>query len=232
MGSERRCPSCGALVASDADWCGQCYTRLGGPQAPAGETLPEEAPGPPPTVAPETGAPDKGSETAAIVQTEDGELEWPCPVCENRNAIGLGVCAVCGTPFGRLFQKPETRREIPPKDAAAWSILVPGLGHLKSGRKPDGIARLILFAWTVGALAALLVSRFGTGGLGPTASLVYLYMGAAALVYVESAVDAYRVAAGDPPLVSSRMLMWGVVALILLSVLLGSLVVLPAARGG
>ncbi|HEX7463812.1 MAG TPA: hypothetical protein VF382_02825, partial [Actinomycetota bacterium] len=165
-------------------------------------------------------------------EPQGAEPTWQCPICERPNAMDLNVCAVCGTPFGRLFQEPEKRSEMPPKDAAAWSILLPGLGHLKSGKTTEGIARLVLFAWIVGALAVILVARFGTGGLGPTASLVYLYLIATALLYVESAVDAYRVAAGDPPLMSSRTLMWAVVILVLLSVLLGSLVVLPATRGG
>jgi RNA polymerase subunit RPABC4/transcription elongation factor Spt4 len=249
MSSERRCPDCGALVTADADWCGQCYTSLrsgtgttsdtdseleavtrdAGTQEPATPDMPAA-----PLVA---GAPDaepgaEVSEAVGGVEPQEGELTWSCPVCERRNPMDLDVCTVCGTPFGRLFQEPEKRPEISPKDAAAWSVLLPGLGHWKSGRKPDGVARWILLAWTVGTLAVLLVSRFGTGGLGPTASLVYLFVAATALLYVESAVDAYRVAAGDRPLLSSRGLMWAVVGLVLLSVLLGSLVVLPAARGG
>ena len=36
---ERRCPNCGALVAADADWCGQCFTEpaRAGPAARAAE---------------------------------------------------------------------------------------------------------------------------------------------------------------------------------------------------
>ncbi|HEX7464704.1 MAG TPA: hypothetical protein VF382_07420, partial [Actinomycetota bacterium] len=46
MSSERRCPDCGALVAIDADWCGQCYASLIGPQMPADGAPSEKAPGP------------------------------------------------------------------------------------------------------------------------------------------------------------------------------------------
>src|SRR5438093_570924 len=34
---ERRCPSCGALVGRDADWCGQCFTSLAEPEPQVSE---------------------------------------------------------------------------------------------------------------------------------------------------------------------------------------------------
>jgi hypothetical protein len=246
MSSERRCPDCGALVAIDADWCGQCYASLKEPEAPTNGTPSETALGPSIVAAAPTELGEEVSQIAAATEpqeTEPSETQpqeagpegagptWKCPVCERPNTMDLNICPACGTPFGRLFQEPEKPSEIPAKDAAAWSILLPGVGHLKAGRTMDGVARLVLLAWTVGTLAVLLVARFGKGGLGPTASLVYLFLIATALLYVESAVDAYRVAGGDPPLVSPRVLMWAVVILVLLSILLGSLVVLPAARG-
>jgi RNA polymerase subunit RPABC4/transcription elongation factor Spt4 len=229
--SERRCPSCGALVSGDAAWCGQCYVSLSEEQTPPEQASSDEAPSPETAATAETGPGDEAAEAAESPEPQEGGPAWPCPVCEHRNSMDLNVCPVCGTPFGRLFEEPEVRRQIEPKDAAAWSILLPGVGHLKAGRRADGVARLVLFAWVVGTLAVMLISRFGTGGLGPTASFVYLFVIVAVLLYVESAVDAYRVAAGDDPLVSSRMLMWAVVAVVMLLVLLGSLVVLPAARG-
>jgi hypothetical protein len=108
--------------------------------------------------------------------------------------------------------------------------VLPGLGHWKAGRHLDAIARMILFGWTFGTLAVLLVARFGKGGLGATFPLVVLFLASAAAVYVLSAVDAFRIASGDQPLVSSRVLLWASAALIVLSVVIASFVTLPAAR--
>jgi hypothetical protein len=161
---------------------------------------------------------------------EDGKLTWTCPVCEERNPIEATACAVCGTPFARLFEEPRPGPRIDPQTAAVWSLVFPGLGHWKAGRRFEAIARMVLFAWTFGTLAVLLATRFGKGGLGPTLPLFVLFLAAAAAVYVLSAVDAYRVAGGDQPLVSSRVLLWSSAALVVLSVLIASFVTLPAAR--
>jgi len=207
VGQERRCPSCGALVSADAGWCGQCYAPLARAEA---------------------GAP--GIHRVAGIERDGDRLTWTCPTCAERNPIGSSACSVCGTPFARLFQGPEDRPSVEPQTAAVWSLAFPGLGHWKAGRRFDAVARMVLFAWTSGTLAVLLVARFGKGGLGATFPLFLLFLLAAAAVYVASAVDAYRIAAGEEPLVSSRMLLWGSAALVVLSVLIASFVTLPAAR--
>lgn len=208
MSQERRCPTCGALVSIDAEWCGQCYAPLRPPEPEAGQA---EA-------------------VAGKLGVEGGRLSWACPVCGERNPIEASACPVCGTGFARLFAEPEPAPQVEPQTAAVWSLVFPGLGHWKVGRRPDAIARMVLFAWTFGTLAVLLVSRFGKGGLGPTFPLFALFLGAAAAVYVLSAVDAYRAAAGDTPLVGARVLLWGSAALVVLSVLIATFVTLPAAR--
>ncbi|HZP91129.1 MAG TPA: zinc ribbon domain-containing protein [Actinomycetota bacterium] len=215
MNAERRCPSCGALVADAAEWCGQCYARL--------------SPVPPAAVRPEGRArPSTGS---APIAAEGGAPRWTCPVCERANPLELDACPACGTPFGRLFEEPARRPDVPPRTAAVWSLLFPGLGHWKAGRGLDALARVVLFGWVFGTLVLLTVSRLGRGGLGPTAGLVLLYGSGSAFLYAESVVDARRVAAGEPPLVSSRALVWGSVALVIASLVIGSVVVLPAVRG-
>lgn len=208
MSEERRCPTCGALVSAEAEWCGQCYSAL----------APRE---------PERGVADA---VAGKLEVEGGKLTWTCPVCEERNPIESTACAVCGTPFSRLFEEPEARPTIEPQTAAVWSLVLPGLGHWKVGRRLDGVARMVLFAWAFGALLTLLFARFGKGGLGATFPLFVLFLGSAAALYVLSAVDAHRIAAGDEPLVSSRALLWSSAALVVLSVLIASFVTLPAAR--
>ncbi|HEX6230712.1 MAG TPA: zinc ribbon domain-containing protein [Actinomycetota bacterium] len=208
MSQERRCPTCGALVSADAAWCGQCYAPL----------EPREA---------ERSA---AGAVAGKLEMRDGRLTWTCPVCGERNPIEGTACGVCDTPFTRLFAEPDAAPSLDPQTAAAWSLAFPGLGHWKAGRRSDAVARMVLFAWTFGALAVLLVARFGKGGLGSTFPLFLLFLLAAAAVYVVSAIDAYRVAAGDEPLVSSRTLLWSSAALVVLSVLIASFVTLPAAR--
>lgn len=215
MSAERRCPSCGALASDEAKWCGQCYASLSashdeGPQR-SGER---------------TGVP-----AAAPDIVRGGEPTWSCPVCGRDNAMELNECAVCGTPFARLFQEPERRPEIAPRDAALWSLVFPGIGHWRCGRTLDGVARGVMFAWVFGALLVLLLSRAGKGGLGVTFPMFGLFLAASVALYALSAVDAYRIAGGDAPLVSTRTLLWGSVTVLVLSVVLASLVMLPAVRG-
>jgi hypothetical protein len=159
-----------------------------------------------------------------------GKPTWTCSVCGEPNAIEATICSTCGAPFGRLLERPKQRPEIKPQTAATWSFVWPGIGHWKAGYRADGVARIVLFAWTFGTLMILLVSRFGTGGLGPTFPLVVLFVIAAGAVYVISAIDAYRLAGGDPPLATSRLLLWASAIVIVASVALASLITLPAVR--
>ncbi len=117
-----------------------------------------------------------------------------------------------------------------PQSAAVWSMVFPGLGHWKLNRRADAIARFAMFGWAFGALMILLVSRFGKGGLGPTFPLFILFLVASVSIYVLSAIDAYRLAAGEEPIVSSRTLLWASAGMVVLSVLIASFVTLPSAR--
>jgi hypothetical protein len=222
VSEERRCPNCAALVAADAEWCGQCFTPMRLETAGSGEG--ESAQKAPATTALAT--PGGGG----IEVEPGGKPTWKCSVCAEPNPIEATICATCGAPFGRLLEEPTRRPEIRPQTAATWSFVWPGIGHWKAGYRADGVARIVLFAWTFGTLMVLLVARFGTGGLGPVFPLVALFLVAASAVYAISAVDAYRLAGGDPPLVSSRVLLWGSAVLIVASVALASFLTLPAAR--
>lgn len=211
MSTERRCPHCGALLAADAEWCGQCLRplRAAEPHAP-----------------PEPATP--GALRSAR-ERDRPEPTWACPTCEHENALALERCEVCMTPFAMLFAEPAPAARLAPSSAFAWSLLWPGLGHWKAGRPVDGLARMVLFAWTFGTVLVLLVSRSGLGRGGP---LLGLYGVATLGVYALSAVDARRVAAGEEPVVGSRPLLWASVALVVLSVVLATLLTLPVARGG
>lgn len=219
MVEERRCPSCGALVFPDAEWCGQCYTPLRNGAASAAAARGRSA-----------ARTDEAGRTLRGIEVEGGKPAWTCPVCETTNPIEVSVCGTCGTPFARLLEEPEERPEIDPQSAAVWSMALPGLGHWKLGRRVDAIARFAMFGWAFGALLILLVSRFGKGGLGPTFPLFLLFVGASAGIYVVTVVDSYRLASGEDPVLSSRTLLWVSVGLVLLSVMIATFVTLPAAR--
>jgi rubredoxin len=207
---ERRCPNCQALVSSDADWCGQCFTSLRIATEPARGTEPGLA-----RVAPREPG---GTRTTAT---------WTCPACEHQNGLDLDVCEVCGTSFGALFDQGRDRPRIDPGTALRRSLLLPGLGHAAVGRLPDGIARGTLFAWTFGTAIVILLAGVSSG---PTIGLLALYGSLAVGLYVFTAYEAYRMAQGGDLLVSSRVLLWGAVSLVLVSVLMAAFLIFAAAR--
>jgi hypothetical protein len=61
-------------------------------------------------------------------------------------------------------------------------------------------------------------------------ALLALYGTIALALYAVTAVEAYRLAQGGDPIVSSRVLLWGVVSLILVSVLVAAAVIFAAAK--
>jgi ribosomal protein L40E len=214
--SERRCPSCGALVATDAEWCGQCLASLRDP-SPTGASGPQ----------------------AVGVRAPFGRGEregppsvWRCPTCDAENGLDANTCRICGTSFSRLFEDPATTPTASPGAAAAWSLLLPGLGHWLAGRRAEAVARFVLAAWILAMLVILLSSRVAGGGLGGAAPLVLVFAMAAVALWVEAAVDGRRVAAGLAPIVSSRALLWACVALVALSIVLSTLLAVPGLQGG
>jgi hypothetical protein len=221
--AEPRCANCGGLLARGAEWCGQCFAPV--------------ATGPTPLAAPSpsAGSVDRRPAAAAglgggAVEVAAGKATWECPVCGVRNPIEADRCPACQTPFGRLFETAEERPRIEPRTAMLWSLVLPGLGHWKVGLRADAVARMVLFAWTLGTVLVVVASRAGSG-FGSSTSLFVLYLGSATGIYVLSAIDAARAADGRPPVVSSRVLLWASAALVLASIALATLVTLPAARG-
>ncbi len=196
--TDRRCAACGGLVSPDAEWCGQCLEPLHVPQPePAAQSEPLAT----------TAAAGPAGKPAAV---------WPCAVCEHRNPIEWDVCEVCSTSFAtvmRADEAPAVRGD--PSVAVKWSLAYPGLGHIKLGRSAEGVARGVLFAWTLASTVVLLVAGGAIGG--PLMPLLLLFGAATVGLYAIGAVDARRLANGDVPLVNSRMLLWGAVGLLLLS---------------
>jgi len=55
MDVTERCPACGAQLAPDVDWCGQCYARISRSDGAARVRAPSEAPAPSPSEVPDPG---------------------------------------------------------------------------------------------------------------------------------------------------------------------------------
>lgn len=218
---ERRCASCGALVSADADWCGQCFASLAEPPPMPGRE-------PEPVAAGLVAASGGVDEPARATEAPDRPAPaWPCPACGNRNPIALEACAVCGTTFATLMRQDERPPQVEPKDAFAWSLIFPGLGHRKVGRPLDGLARGVLFVLLF-AMAVLIAMA------GISTPLVFgmfaLFMGMALLVYLGSAYEAYRIAEGGAPLVSARHLLWATVVVIMLAIVMLAMSVVTVTR--
>jgi hypothetical protein len=201
---DRRCPNCNALVSADAEWCGQCFASLRAvTPEPAAAAVPQAG-----------GAQDRVEEGPGK-REEPAKLTWPCPTCGSQNDIALDACHVCGTSFGQLLREERTAPTVSPRDAFLWSLTFPGVGHAKAGRAPDGIARGTLFVLSFGLALVIVVSGVSSP---PVFGVVVLLLGSAMVLYLGSAAEAYRIAGGGSPFVSSRALLWATVALIMLSV--------------
>jgi ribosomal protein L40E len=212
---DRRCPSCHALVALDADWCGQCFTSLVEPVS-----------------APERIEPASASERIEPAsRSGDGaappEAGWPCRVCGGRNPIEADSCETCGTPFAALMRDEPERRDVSPKDAVAWSLLFPGLGHRAVGRTSDGVVRGVVFVLSFGM--ALLLGIAGVRS-GPAFVVFLLLLVTGLAVYALSAVEAHRLASGGDLVVPSRPLLWVLVGVVFASIVMLALAVVSATR--
>ena len=228
-----RCPSCGAMAPWGADWCGQCLHPLGPSLFTAPEGLVEDQgpqfymaePAPAWEGAVAAPAPPMPGATPA---SPPRRPTWPCAVCETENPIELDVCAACGASFARLFQEKESRPEVDPRSAVVRSLLFPGLGQIHIGRTADGVARAVLYLWTAGTAAVMLMAHGSSSSAITPVGVLFLVM--SFVIYGMAAVDSYRQAAGAEPLLSPRYVLYGTVGLIMLSVVSLFVVVSRAAH--
>lgn len=150
-----------------------------------------------------TGAPTAGRD----IRERDGEVEWRCPTCDGWSPLGAASCARCGaarTGFGE-----DAAPSVSPEDGdqlVAWSLLLPGLGHVRAGRTGSGLARAVVaLAWLLGGLA-LGIGALRVGST-PLAALPLL-LGAAA-VWVATALDVRALVQGRArELLDARGLLW------------------------
>jgi len=218
-----RCPSCGAMSSWGADWCGQCLRPLGASLFTAPEGVEEDQgpqfymaePAPACEGAVATAPPPMPGAAAASSTQSLRRPTWPCAVCETENPMELDTCAACGAPFGRLFQQPESGPHVDPRSAVVRSLLFPGLGQIHCGRTADGVARAVLYLWTAGTSAVMLMAHGGSGSAIMPVGVLFLLM--SFVIYGTAALDSYRQAAGEQPILSPRYLLYGTVGLIMLS---------------
>jgi hypothetical protein len=203
-----RCPNCGAAVYAGAEWCNLCFTpirRDAEPGSPEGGRASAEG----------GAAPTDGSGTAGSVIAAGAEADgafWPCPVCEERNPLALDACAVCGTPFAAVLRQERERPQVDPSVAFGRSLLFPGLGHAKLGLGAEGFARGALF---VILLSVTLLIGFA-GASSPLLRILLLTFASGTLgVYLLTAVEARRIAEGGSPMVSTRLLLWVTVGVLM-----------------
>ncbi|MDP9330776.1 MAG: hypothetical protein M3P11_09100 [Actinomycetota bacterium] len=217
--TERRCPNCGALVAADAEWCGQCFVSL--------RELDSQRPAAAPTSSATAEASPAGSVDASKVATDRSLPTWPCPTCGHENVIDLDVCLICGTSFAALMRTDEKPPPIEPAKALRRSLIFPGLGHSLAGHGTDGIARGLLFAMLI--VMALIVGLSGISS-GVLLTVFTLFAGMAAVIYLGSAWEAYRLANGEALFVSSRVVLWATVGIVMVSVALLALAATTATK--
>jgi hypothetical protein len=196
-------------VSADAEWCGQCFRSLAEP-APDPEPVPSNVAEAAVVGTRQAGVPAPAGSVGATPS-------WPCPSCGNATPIELDACPVCGSTFADLMRQDRPRPAVEPGTAFARSLAFPGLGHRSLGLGLDGLARGVLFA----TLAVLTLVVFGSGVRSGALLAVALFLLVMTLaVYLGSAYEAFRIADGAAPFVSTRTLLWITVGVIFGSVVL------------
>jgi hypothetical protein len=218
----RRCPSCGGLNPSAAQWCGQCHSRFDVPPAPPPAHVEEAAAETSDAAEPATEIATTRNERAAAVDpastflvTDEG-INWTCSTCETVNDLDVSICAVCGAPFGRTVLPPEQGPQRDPNMTAMISLFMPGAGHAYLGMWGQAIARGVISLWV---FMVVLVAALQKGAA--SSNLVMVVFGTVTFVlWGVTAHDAYREARDEKTLVilKGRMFFYMVLGLLLLLV--------------
>ena len=202
-----RCTRCGAGNPADAEWCGQCLTRFDAPDEP--------------------GPPIEADPALPEIKAAGGDPIWKCPACDADNPIDATACSRCGSSFTSFMAAAAATPETPvrpSRSAAVLSAVLPGLGHWKMRRTGAGVARGLLYVWSLGmALLLLLQPPAAARTLVRVVGAVFLV--AAAGVWLVSMAETLRLLEGDErEVVPKHALTWvtaGLTALLFLG-LLGS----------
>lgn len=105
------CPSCGAAVRSEAQWCTLCFTVLREPEVAKPAAAPEPAPVAPaapldPLTSPLAfvtephAAPGSAVPHESVARTAEGaQAQWPCTICHAESPVEAATCIHCGSAF-------------------------------------------------------------------------------------------------------------------------------------
>jgi hypothetical protein len=221
-----RCGQCGARNPASATWCSQCFASLGD-RTPAPPPTPVEAPRPaeppsPGSVPPAADPAGASGDPDRSVRERDGEVEWRCGTCDGWSPLVAPRCVGCGAP--RTGFGADEAPTPAPGDAdqlVAWTLLLPGLGHLRAGRAGSGVARAVIaVGWLTGGV--LLGATALRAGAAPLAALPLL--AGALVVWAASVRDVRALARGQHrELLDARGLLWlvaGVTGLLVVTLLL------------
>lgn len=180
----------------------------GAPDGPTGPVGPSREPG--------------GDTDRDVRQTDQGDVEWRCAVCDGWSPLQAVTCTVCGTArrgFGddRTVEPPDEQRIL------LLSALLPGLGHMTAGRVGSGLARAVFgLGWLVGGLALLVSAVRAGSGYGGAVPL----LAGAVVVWVLTILDARSLARGSGhEYLDGRTLLWlmvGVTCLLVVILMLGA----------
>jgi ribosomal protein L40E len=199
------CPTCGAANPPEAGWCGQCLRRFDGATSSVAALEHASAPSMGPGG---SASPSASSEPPAVHR--DGEvLLWRCPACDASNPIEASVCGRCGSAFAMFLRDPvPSRPPVAAGSAIAINCILPGTGLWRFGRRGDGVARAILYVWTVGLSVLFLVRPPSSGG-GAVRAVGAVFALAAASVWLVSLMETMRLADGDErPMLPNGTLTW------------------------
>ena len=211
-----RCPRCGALNPSSADWCGQCLE----PRARKATDVPPAPPPPSSGSRPSSLQPQGEHDPRGATATLDGGAgTWRCSVCESENPLQADQCGVCGASFARSMRPDQpTRVQRDPGKTALYSLFCPGAGHAYLGEWGQAVARFVLSAWVV--TVALLSGLQGRSGVAWTTAILFGLI--AFCLWLIAAHDAYREATGarSAVILKGRMIVYLVIALLVLMMIL------------
>ena len=140
-----------------------------------------------------------------------GDPTWICPACDTPNQIEATACSRCGSAFTSFLSEGREARAtkpVPRGRAVALTAIVPGLGHWSMGRAGLGLARGLLYVWTLG-LSLLLLIRPPAAGGAVVRLVGGLFLLAAVGVWMLAMMETMRLVEGDDrPVIPPNALTW------------------------
>jgi hypothetical protein len=216
-----RCPACNAHNPDEAEWCGQCLTRLRVEPEPGPEPQPEPARDESPADERAEVLPAQPRDTGTgdgRFRRRDGEFEWRCEICEEWNLVGIARCTVCGTSIWGPEEVAQPGQRATPGVALLLTALLPGAGHAALGRMGTAWARgLTYLLWVLGGTTLLVTAL--TSGESALPGIILL-LGALAL-WVITLLDVQSLLANRTrQILDARVFLWlvvGVIGLLMLT---------------